>query len=88
MPLVEQSRAKKIVNIGTVLGSLENNARALKDFYKQLQVPAYKITKAALSMLTVQYALEAEEKGVTVFQLSPGVSQPFVFYVGERKPRR
>lgn len=78
-PLVEQSKAKKIVNISSTLGSIENNATIWKDFLKDLPVPAYKITKAALSMLTVQYALEAEDKGITVFQLSPGVSQLFAF---------
>jgi NAD(P)-dependent dehydrogenase (short-subunit alcohol dehydrogenase family) len=35
--------------------------------------PAYKITKAALSMLTYQYALEYEKEGFTIFQVSPGV---------------
>lgn len=79
LPLVEQSKAKKIVNIGSTVGSIEYNAGAWKDFLKRVPVPAYKITKAALSMLTVQYALEAEEKGITVFQLSPGVSPTLYF---------
>jgi NAD(P)-dependent dehydrogenase (short-subunit alcohol dehydrogenase family) len=35
--------------------------------------PAYKITKAALNMLTVQYALEYEKEGFIIFAVSPGV---------------
>ena len=36
--------------------------------------PAYKITKAALSMLTVQYALSLKSEGFVVVAMSPGVS--------------
>lgn len=39
-----------------------------------ISCPAYKISKAALNMLTVQYAIELEEKGFTIAALSPGVS--------------
>ena len=39
--------------------------------------PAYKITKAALNMLTVQYALEYEKEGFNIFAVSPGVSGSF-----------
>ena len=35
--------------------------------------PAYNTTKAALNMLTVQYALSLESEGFTVFCVSPGV---------------
>lgn len=38
--------------------------------------PSYKITKAALNMLTVVYANELEKEGFTVFCVSPGVCLP------------
>lgn len=39
--------------------------------------PGYKITKAALNMLTVQYSLEYAKQGFTIFALSPGVNPTF-----------
>lgn len=42
--------------------------------YRALPGPAYKITKAALNMLTVQQALEYGDEGFTVLALCPGVS--------------
>lgn len=38
------------------------------------RTPAYKVTKAALNMLTVQYAQDLEEEGFTVLAITPGVS--------------
>lgn len=37
--------------------------------------PAYKVTKAALNMLTVQYSLDYANEGFTFVALSPGVSR-------------
>jgi NAD(P)-dependent dehydrogenase (short-subunit alcohol dehydrogenase family) len=42
--------------------------------YKFAPTPAYKITKAALNMLTAQYAQDFAEEGVTFLAISPGVS--------------
>lgn len=42
--------------------------------FKPLSAPAYKITKAALNMLTVQYAQTYEQDGFTFMAISPGVS--------------
>lgn len=36
-------------------------------------VPAYNISKAALNMLTVQWALALAKEGFTVMAISPGV---------------
>jgi NAD(P)-dependent dehydrogenase (short-subunit alcohol dehydrogenase family) len=42
--------------------------------------PAYKITKAALNMLTAQYAHTYGKEGFVIFALSPGVRpSPFNF---------
>lgn len=44
--------------------------------YAQMKCPAYKISKAALNMLTVQYAQEHASDGFTFLAISPGVSDP------------
>ncbi|CRG92714.1 hypothetical protein PISL3812_09780 [Talaromyces islandicus] len=67
IPLLQKGTQKKIVNISTTIGSL-----ALSRFVHLLPAPAYKITKAALNSLTVQYALDYEKEGFTIFALSPG----------------
>ena len=38
-----------------------------------MPVPAYKVSKAALNMLTVQWALEYKDRGFTFMSISPGV---------------
>lgn len=42
--------------------------------YQVQPTPAYKVSKAALNMLTVQYALSFADQGFTFITLSPGVS--------------
>lgn len=42
--------------------------------YTWAPTPAYKITKAALNMLTIQYAQDFAKEGVTFLAISPGVS--------------
>ena len=39
-----------------------------------MPVPAYKISKAALNMLTLQYAQTYASEGFTFLAVSPGVS--------------
>jgi NAD(P)-dependent dehydrogenase (short-subunit alcohol dehydrogenase family) len=45
--------------------------------FPDLTTPAYKISKAALNMLTVQYAQQYVDDGFTFLAISPGVSQPY-----------
>ena len=52
----------------TSVGSISHASR-----YAQVPVPAYKISKTALNMLTMQYALEYDKEGFTVLAISPGV---------------
>jgi NAD(P)-dependent dehydrogenase (short-subunit alcohol dehydrogenase family) len=42
--------------------------------------PAYKISKAALNMLTVQYALDLGGEGFIFLPVSPGVCLNGLFY--------
>lgn len=67
LPLLQQGKEKKIVNISSTVGSM-----ALKEWTKSMPTHSYKISKAALNMLTIQYASDLESKGFTVFCLSPG----------------
>lgn len=45
----------------------------LAEIYQGFPTPAYKITKAALNMLTKQYAYSLAGEGFTVLAVSPGV---------------
>lgn len=72
LPLLKASKtnsphSKKIVNISSTLGSITWSHKS-----DMASVPAYKISKAALNMLTVQYATELAPENFTVFAISPG----------------
>ncbi|KAL2846855.1 hypothetical protein BJY01DRAFT_234439 [Aspergillus pseudoustus] len=67
LPLLRNGDRKKVVNISTSVGSIKLQPR-----YREMPAPSYKITKAALNMLTVLYAQELEDAGFTVFCVSPG----------------
>lgn len=67
LPLLEKGNLKKIVNITSTLGSI-----AMAEGYLQSPSAAYKVSKAALNMLTVQYAFQLGKQGFTVFCISPG----------------
>jgi NAD(P)-dependent dehydrogenase (short-subunit alcohol dehydrogenase family) len=47
---------------------------SMSHFVKEKHTPAYKITKAALNMLGVQWSYALESDGFTVLLISPGVS--------------
>lgn len=49
----------------------------MADAFQPLLSPAYKISKAALNMLTVQYAQQYANDGFTFLAINPGVSQAF-----------
>jgi len=67
IPLLQQGKQKKIVNITSTLGSV-----GLNDYFKMMPMSSYKISKTALNMLTVQYANDLDSKGFTVFGINPG----------------
>lgn len=67
LPLLSKGQTKKIVNVSSTLGSIGLSAGSGMTFH-----PSYKISKAALNMLTVQYASELGPQGFTVFAVSPG----------------
>ncbi|OTA64769.1 NAD(P)-binding protein [Hypoxylon sp. EC38] len=67
LPLLQKGTLKKVANIATSLASI-TNARAA--YY--LPAPAYKISKAAMDALTVQYALDYEKEGFSFMAVCPG----------------
>ncbi|KAJ5667691.1 Short-chain dehydrogenase/reductase SDR [Penicillium maclennaniae] len=67
LPLLRKGYKRVVINVSTTLGSI---ARA--KVYAQGRCPAYKISKAALNMLSVQYAQEYAEEGFTFLAVSPG----------------
>lgn len=58
-----------IIFSSTTLGSITH----AKKYHTHMPTPAYKISKAALNMLMVQYSLDYADQGFTVFVISPGV---------------
>ncbi|KAL3471765.1 hypothetical protein BJX99DRAFT_266516 [Aspergillus californicus] len=67
LPLLKQGTLKKVINYSSTLGSIGvAPAMAVQDS------PSYKVSKAALNMLTVQYALSFADEGFTFTVLNPG----------------
>lgn len=73
IPLLEKGNLKKVINISTAMGSITKAPT-----YKLTPTPAYKIAKAALNMLTVQWHLAKYDDGFSVIALQPGVSFPIL----------
>ncbi|KAM5477246.1 hypothetical protein MauCBS54593_000520 [Microsporum audouinii] len=67
LPLLRRGTLKKVFTMSTTMGSFEMTSR-----FQVAPTPAYKISKAALNMLTVQYAQSLEGEGFTVVAISPG----------------
>ncbi|KAH6957474.1 hypothetical protein DER45DRAFT_507046 [Fusarium avenaceum] len=67
LPSLKKGNLKKIINYSSGLGSI---TRA-PDWAMQ-DSPSYKVSKAALNMLTVQYALALGDAGFTAIVVSPG----------------
>lgn len=67
LPLLKRGQLKKVANISTTLGSI-----TMAPKYSIFPVPAYKVAKAALNMLTVQYGQSFAKDGFTFLTISPG----------------
>ncbi|KAL5365267.1 hypothetical protein BJX96DRAFT_158857 [Aspergillus floccosus] len=67
LPLLRKGERKLVTNISTTLGSI-----GVASTFKSNPVPAYKVTKAALNMLTKQYAEDLAGEGFTFLAVSPG----------------
>lgn len=71
LPLLLQSRAGRIVNLSSSLGSLAVNGDPSSPYYSARLI-GYNASKAALNMLTVQLAAELLGTSVVVNSVSPG----------------
>jgi NAD(P)-dependent dehydrogenase (short-subunit alcohol dehydrogenase family) len=71
LPLLKKSRAARIVNVSSGLGSLALNNDPTSEF-ASVKLIGYNGSKAALNMLTVQLAAELKEAGVKVNSADPG----------------
>ncbi|KAI1120259.1 short chain dehydrogenase reductase [Nemania abortiva] len=67
LPLLQKGNLKKVANMTTNFGSI-----ALASAVHFMPAPAYKISKAALHALTVQYALDHADEGFAFIALCPG----------------
>ncbi|KAB8268088.1 hydroxyacyl dehydrogenase [Aspergillus minisclerotigenes] len=67
IPLMQKSGLKKVISISSIFGSI-SNAREVG----YAPCPAYKISKAALNALMVQYALSYEDEGFVFLAVNPG----------------
>ncbi|KAL2829523.1 short-chain dehydrogenase-like protein [Aspergillus cavernicola] len=67
LPLLRKGQAKKIMNIGSTMGSL-----ALAEMFSIFPLPAYKVSKAALNALTIQWAQALSGEGFVVTSINPG----------------
>ncbi|KAL4784429.1 hypothetical protein BJX76DRAFT_357033 [Aspergillus varians] len=67
IPLMQNSKVKKVINISSIFASI-----ALAPSITHALCPAYKISKAALNALTVQYSLSYKDEGFTFVTMNPG----------------
>lgn len=71
LPLLRRSRAARIVNLSSSLGSLAVNGDPSSPYYSARLI-GYNASKAALNMLTVQLAAELRDTAIVVNSVSPG----------------
>lgn len=74
LPLLRRSKAGRIVNLSTTLGSLTVNGDPTSPYY-EARLIGYNASKAALNMLTVQLAAELKGTGIAVNSVAPGYVQ-------------
>jgi NAD(P)-dependent dehydrogenase (short-subunit alcohol dehydrogenase family) len=72
LPLLKRSKHGRIVNVSSGLGSLTRNADPNNSLAVQNMLLAYSASKAALNMITVQFANELKGIGIKVNSANPG----------------
>jgi NAD(P)-dependent dehydrogenase (short-subunit alcohol dehydrogenase family) len=72
LPLLKQSKHGRIVNMSSGLGSLSRNADPGSSLTLRNMLLAYCASKAALNMITVQFANELKDAGIKVNSANPG----------------
>jgi len=72
LPLLKRSKHGRIVNLSSGLGSLTRNADPNNSLAVRNMLLAYCASKAALNMITVQFANELKSAGIKVNSANPG----------------
>jgi len=72
LPLLKKSGHGRIVNVSSGLGSLSRSADPNGGLAIQNQLLAYSSSKAALNMMTIQFANELRGAGIKVNSANPG----------------
>ena len=71
LPLLHKSKAGRIVNVSSRLGSITDQADSKSPYY-DFKVPAYNVSKAAVNAWTVQLAHELKSTPIKVNSIHPG----------------
>ncbi|OZI05511.1 dehydrogenase [Siphonobacter sp. BAB-5385] len=71
LPLLRQSKAARIVNVSSALGSLTLNSDPSWPYYGSFEV-IYGASKTALNAITLSLAIELKEAKINVRAVSPG----------------
>jgi len=71
LPLLKKSKAGRIVNLSSILGSITLHGQPGSPVYDN-KVPAYNVSKAAVNAWTVQLAYELKDTNVKVNAVHPG----------------
>ena len=72
LPLLRKSEAGRIVNLSSILGSIEFHAKPGSPVYESKDTPAYNVSKAAVNAYTVQLAHELKDTKIKVNAAHPG----------------
>ncbi|MEU8174418.1 SDR family oxidoreductase [Microbispora hainanensis] len=72
LPLLRRSPAGRIVNVGSGTASMTHMTDPDHYFARRASVAGYPPSKAALNMLTIQYAKELRPLGILVNAIAPG----------------
>jgi len=72
LPLLRKSEGGRVVNLSSILGSIEFHAKPGSPIYESKDTPAYNVSKAAVNAYTVQLAHELKETGIKVNAAHPG----------------
>lgn len=86
IPLLEKSAHGRIVNVSSVLASF--TSRGQTDWiYKDVAMPTYQASKAALNSLTLSYAKLLADKNIKVNAICPGLTATDATnHYGDRTP--
>ncbi|GFE97087.1 MULTISPECIES: SDR family oxidoreductase [unclassified Gluconobacter] len=86
IPLLEKSAHGRVVNVSSVLASFSSRGEA--DWvYKDVAMPTYQASKAALNSLTLSYAKLLADQNIKVNAICPGLTATDATnHYGDRKP--